>query len=73
MSNTTIIILIVVLFLVFGGGRRLLLEKTTVGVVSHILTLYICGGHEGAFGGEVCPEEQASGSLMDREGGFVGE
>lgn len=49
------------------------MEKTTVGVVSHILTLYICGGHEGAFGGEVCPEEQASGSLMDREGGFVGE
>jgi hypothetical protein len=31
-------------------GRRLLLEKTTVGVVSHILTLYIGGGHEGGFG-----------------------
>jgi hypothetical protein len=31
-------------------GRRLLLEKTTVGIVSHILTLYIGGGHEGGFG-----------------------
>jgi hypothetical protein len=26
------------------------LEKTTVGVVSHILALYILGGHEGGFG-----------------------
>jgi len=27
------------------------LEKTAVGVVSHILTLYIGGGHVGGFGG----------------------
>ncbi len=26
------------------------MEKTTVGVVSHILTLYIGGGHEDGFG-----------------------